>query len=108
MNANILINSQFHCIVLGGANALIVLRVLEGVGEGTTYPAVNTLLAAWIPRNERAMASAFVYGGAQIGNIAANSISGLLLHNFEGWSAPFYFFGVCGVIWFIFFVSGFA
>lgn len=45
---------------------MIVLRILEGVGEGTTYPAVNTLLAAWIPRNERAMASAFVYGGAQV------------------------------------------
>lgn len=40
------------------------------MGEGTTYPAVNTLLAAWIPRNERAMASAFVYGGAQVSELS--------------------------------------
>lgn len=35
----------------GGAPWLIVLRILEGVGEGTTFPAMNTLLAAWIPKN---------------------------------------------------------
>jgi MFS family permease len=41
----------------------------------------------------------------KIGNIAANTISGLLLDYFDGWSAPFYFFGVAGVVWFICFVS---
>ncbi|CRK93649.1 CLUMA_CG007178, isoform A [Clunio marinus] len=85
----------------GGATGLIVLRVLEGFGEGTTFPALNTLLAAWIPIKERSKASALVYGGAQIGNIAANSISGVLLDYFDGWSSPFYFFGICGVVWFI-------
>lgn len=35
--------------VIGGAPWLITLRILEGVGEGTTFPALNTLLAAWIP-----------------------------------------------------------
>lgn len=97
---------KYDNFISGGAPWLIALRVLEGVFEGTTYPAVNTLLAAWIPKHERSRASALVYGGAQIGNIAANSISGLLLHHFEGWSWPFYFFGMCGIIWFIFFVSG--
>lgn len=87
----------------GGAPWLIVIRILEGVGEGTTFPALNTLLAAWIPLKERSKASALVFGGAQIGNICANTISGLLLHNFDGWSSPFYFFGACGVAWFIFF-----
>lgn len=41
----------------------------------------------------------------QIGNILASSISGLLLSYFDGWAAPFYFFGVMGVLWFICFVS---
>jgi MFS family permease len=40
--------------------------VLEGIGEGTTFPAMNTLLSAWIPKHERSRASAFVYGGAQV------------------------------------------
>lgn len=46
----------FHCIklkFLGGANWLIVLRILEGVGEGTTFPALNTCLSAWIPSKGR-------------------------------------------------------
>ncbi|CAG9798969.1 unnamed protein product [Chironomus riparius] len=52
-------------IQYGGAGWLIALRVLEGFGEGTTFPALNTLLSAWIPLKERAKAAAFVYGGAQ-------------------------------------------
>lgn len=69
----------------GGAPWLIALRILEGVGEGTTFPALNTLLAAWIPLTgknsplieitvnkflnsfvERSKASALVFGGAQV------------------------------------------
>lgn len=42
------------------------MRALEGLFEGTTFPATNTLLAAWIPKHERARASALVYGGAQV------------------------------------------
>jgi hypothetical protein len=41
----------------------------------------------------------------QIGNICANTISGQLLGTFDGWASPFYFFGVCGVLWFVCFVS---
>lgn len=53
---------------------------------------------------ERAKAAAVVYGGAQIGNILTNSISGILMSYFGGWSSPFYFFGAIGVAWFILFV----
>ncbi|XP_070490732.1 putative inorganic phosphate cotransporter [Chironomus tepperi] len=90
-------------IEYGGAYWLIALRILEGFGEGTTFPALNTLLSAWIPEKERAKATAIVFGGAQMGNIITNSVSGLLLGYFDGWSAPFYFFGGAAVIWFIVF-----
>jgi MFS transporter, ACS family, solute carrier family 17 (sodium-dependent inorganic phosphate cotransporter), other len=40
-------------LFLGGPNWLIALRFLEGLGEGTTFPALSALLAAWIPLNER-------------------------------------------------------
>lgn len=91
-------------INLGGAGWLIALRILEGFGEGTTFPALTTLLSAWIPTEERAKATAIVFGGAQMGNIITNSVSGLLLDTFDGWSSPFYFFGTAAVIWFILFV----
>jgi MFS transporter, ACS family, solute carrier family 17 (sodium-dependent inorganic phosphate cotransporter), other len=29
----------------------------------------------------------------------------VLLDSFDGWSSPFYFFGIAGVVWFILFVS---
>lgn len=90
-------------IQYGGAPSLIVLRILEGFGEGTTFPALNTLLSAWIPTKERAKAAAIVYGGAQIGNIFTHSISGLLIDRFEGWESPFYFFGTVSVTWFLLF-----
>jgi MFS family permease len=87
----------------GGAPVLIALRVLEGLGEGTTFPALSALLAMWIPLKERSKLGAFVFGGAQIGTILGNSLSGLVIDAFDDWRAVFYFFGVCGILWFCFF-----
>ncbi|CAH2005053.1 unnamed protein product [Acanthoscelides obtectus] len=38
----------------GNWKALVLLRVIEGLGEGTTYPALTALLAKWVPLGERA------------------------------------------------------
>lgn len=53
-------------MILGGAYALIILRILMGLGEGTTYPALNALLASWIPRNERSKLGSLVFSGSQV------------------------------------------
>lgn len=50
----------------GGSTALIILRVLMGLGEGTTFPAMSALLAAWVPLNERSKLGSFVFGGGQV------------------------------------------
>lgn len=50
----------------GGAPWLIALRVLEGLGEGTTFPALSALLATWIPLGERSKIGSFVFGGGQV------------------------------------------
>ncbi|XP_053691757.1 putative inorganic phosphate cotransporter [Sabethes cyaneus] len=88
---------------LGGSTALIVIRVLMGLGEGTTFPALSALLASWIPLKERSKLGSLVFGGGQMGTILGNLISGYLLHNIDGWSSVFYFFGGMGVLWFILF-----
>lgn len=88
----------------GGANTLIVLRFLEGLGEGTTFPALSALLAAWIPLKERSKLGSFVFGGGQVGTILGTWISGQLLHAYH-WSTVFYFFGALGIMWFLIFVS---
>ena len=52
----------------GGAYALIALRVLMGLGEGTTFPALSALLASWIPLTERSKLGSLVFGGGQVWN----------------------------------------
>lgn len=54
------------CIVNGGAYTLIGLRILIGLGEGTTFPALSALLASWIPLSERSKLGALVFGGGQV------------------------------------------
>nr|CAH7726653.1 unnamed protein product [Callosobruchus chinensis] len=51
----------------GDWKALVLLRVVVGLGEGTTYPALNALLAKWVPLGERAKLGTLVYAGSQIG-----------------------------------------
>lgn len=50
----------------GGANGLIALRILMGLGEGTTFPALSALLASWVPEKERSKIGSFVFGGGQV------------------------------------------
>lgn len=90
---------------LGGSTALIVIRVMMGLGEGTTFPALSALLASWIPLKERSKLGSLVFGGGLVGTIVGNLVSGLLLHNIDGWSSVFYFFGGLGIFWFVLFVS---
>lgn len=80
---------------------LIALRVVEGLGEGVTFPAMNSMLARWVPPFERSRTSSIVYTGSQVGTVIAMPISGLLCQsNFlGGWPAVFYVFGTLGVLW---------
>ncbi|EDW39857.1 GL16129 [Drosophila persimilis] len=87
----------------GGSDWLIVSRVLMGLGEGTTFPALSVLLAAWVPANERGKLGALVLGGGQVGTIMGNMLSGVFLDSYD-WPFVFYFFGGLGVVWFVIFV----
>ncbi|CAH0564298.1 unnamed protein product [Brassicogethes aeneus] len=83
----------------GDWRVLVALRVIEGLGEGTTYPALNVLLAKWVPSSERARLGTLVYAGGQIGTIVSNLISGTLIHNTHDWASVFYLFGGLGLVW---------
>ncbi|GJQ72217.1 hypothetical protein Trydic_g3308 [Trypoxylus dichotomus] len=80
---------------------LIALRVLEGLGEGTTYPALNAMLGKWVPLGERGKIGTLVYAGGQIGTVVGNSLSGYLIHVTKDWATVFYVFGALGVLWVI-------
>ena len=83
------------------ATGLIVLRILMGLGEGTTYPAINVLISQWSPPEEKSRTGTFIYAGALLGLIFATTGSGILLHNFKSWAAVYYFYGAVSIVWFV-------
>ncbi|KAJ2946187.1 hypothetical protein O0L34_g5121 [Tuta absoluta] len=85
----------------GGATWLFILRVLQGMGEGPTMPALMIMLARWVPPHERGFQGALVFGGAQIGNIFGSFMSGILLDDGRDWKYVFFFFGGFGLLWFV-------
>lgn len=81
---------------------LVFVRFIEGFGEGMTFPALNALLARWVPPFERGKLGSLVFAGNQIGIVASNIVTGLMLKYNEGhWSTVFYFFGTLGVVWYL-------
>jgi ACS family sodium-dependent inorganic phosphate cotransporter-like MFS transporter 5 len=82
----------------------IIVRVLEGMGEGVTFPSMHAMLARWIPPLEQSKFAAYVYAGANFGTIVSLPVSGWLCSlDFDGgWPLCFYLFGFTGIIWFAF------
>ncbi|XP_049817601.1 putative inorganic phosphate cotransporter isoform X2 [Aethina tumida] len=80
---------------------VVVVRVIEGLGEGTTFPALTTLLANWVPLSERSKIGTLVYAGSQIGTVVGNSVSGALIASTQDWASVFYVFGALGILWVI-------
>jgi ACS family glucarate transporter-like MFS transporter len=83
---------------------LISARFGLGLGEAVVYPASNTVVAAWIPSNERGLANGFIFAGVGFGaGVTPPLITYILLHN--GWRAAFWcsaFIGlVSGAIWYV-------
>lgn len=81
-----------------GAEWLIALRILEGLGEGVTFPAAASFWARWSPPNERARMLGFCFAGAQLGTVIAIPLTGLIIE-LSGWPAVFYSFGGVGCFW---------
>lgn len=67
-------------------------------------PALMIILARWVPPHERSRQGAIVFGGAQIGNIFGSFMSGFLMAGGGHWANVFYFFGLFGIVWFVFWV----
>ncbi|GFQ98596.1 hypothetical protein TNCT_699871, partial [Trichonephila clavata] len=86
-----------------GTIPFIATRALEGIGEGLTYPSMNTLVSRWAPKLERSRISSVVFIGSPLGTVVSLSVSGWLcgLDFLGGWPAVFYVFGTFGCIWFI-------
>ena len=82
---------------LAGFGALIVSRIVLGLGEAATFPATYNLYSRWIPRSERSRVVAATLGGVPLGTVIGLSLSGLLVTHY-GWPSVFYAFGAAGIV----------
>ncbi|XP_044597056.1 vesicular glutamate transporter 3-like, partial [Cotesia glomerata] len=78
---------------------LISLRIAEGIFEGVTYPAIQSMWANWIPPAERSQLSAFAVSGSTFGAVFSMSTCGIMAERL-GWPSVFYISGALGLIWF--------
>lgn len=91
--------------------ALVLVRILMGLCEGTTFPALYALFSKWVPPAERSRMVAWTLLGCQVGTIVAFPVSGWVASMvpapgagvavyFQRWPGVFYIFGSAGVLWF--------
>ncbi|CAN8003055.1 unnamed protein product, partial [Ixodes pacificus] len=81
--------------------AFLVLRALEGLSEGVTYPSLYALVARWSPVRERSFLVTVCIFGSLLGTIVTLPVAAVLCeHGFDGgWPSVFYLSGLLGFAW---------
>lgn len=88
----------------GGLWAFVVVRILLGLCQGCFYASLHTVVARWVPTQERSFWGSLVFTGAHLGNFLQNLCSGYMLFTFRPhWEYVFYIWGICGASWSIMF-----
>jgi len=83
------------------SKAVIVVRVLQGLVEGVTYPSCHGIWRWWAPPLERSRLATLAFCGSYGGAVLGMPVSGYLADG-VGWWAPFYFYGCAGIVWYMF------
>jgi len=78
---------------------VVLVRVAQGLLEGVTYPCAQGILQWWAPPLERTILSGIILAGSYAGAAVGLPLSEILADSI-GWYAPFYFYGLAGLIWF--------
>ncbi|CAH2096622.1 unnamed protein product [Euphydryas editha] len=89
------------CVSWGGWKTLSAFRLLQGISQAGLYPALQTLMTNWIPINERASISSFVYTASGVGTVIAFQLGGILAFSRFEWPSTFWVTGVLCSIGFV-------
>jgi sugar phosphate permease len=81
-----------------GAASLLVCRFLFGIGEAGAFPIATRSLSRWMLPAERGMAQGVTHAGSRLGAALTPPLVVALMIAY-GWRAPFFVFGVIGVLW---------
>ena len=100
----LLISSLLNMLIPAAAevhfSVVMVVRVMQGLVEGVTYPACHGIWRFWAPPLERSKLATISFCGSYAGAVIGMPLSGLLTEH-VGWRSTFYFFGVLGVSWWV-------
>lgn len=80
--------------------ALVACRILLGLAQGCFYASIHTVVALWVPAQERGLWGTIVFSGAHAGNFLQNLCTGFMLSAFHpNWEYVFYIWGGIGLLW---------
>ncbi|KAG8227728.1 hypothetical protein J437_LFUL008010 [Ladona fulva] len=80
-------------IAYGSLTMLFILRIIEGIFEGVTYPAIHAVWSRWAPPLERSRLATIAFSGSYFGTVISLPLSSILANAF-GWESIFYVFVV--------------
>jgi MFS transporter, ACS family, D-galactonate transporter len=84
--------------LLHGFAALLVVRLILGVGESVAYPAYSRILAKYFPAAQRASANSVIASGLASGPAFGMLLGGILMARF-GWRSFFIVLGLVSLLW---------
>lgn len=77
---------------------VMVIQTMQGLALGVCYPAMHGVWKFWAPPLERSKLATTTFTGSSVGVMVGLPASAYLVSHFH-WSAPFYVFGVLGILW---------
>jgi sugar phosphate permease len=80
------------------AASLAVFRFLFGAGEAGAFPIATRSLSRWMLPAERGFAQGITHAGSRLGAAATPPLVVWLIAGY-GWRAPFWVFGLLGIVW---------
>ena len=80
---------------------LLLIRSIMGAAESVVLPAIQRILANWIPSSKKSIAIATILSGFQLGTVLAYLVSPWVMENFGGWRGLFYLYGLIGALWLV-------
>jgi MFS family permease len=86
--------------LVSGFAALMVLRVVLGVGESAAFPCSSKLLAQHLPHHKLGAANGLIGVGLALGPAFGTLFGGLLMARL-GWREVFLLFGVLSLTWLV-------
>ncbi|XGW15818.1 hypothetical protein V3C99_001342 [Haemonchus contortus] len=81
-----------------------IIQILQGLVQGVAYPSMHGVWRYWAPPLERSKLATTAFTGSYAGAVLGLPVSAFLV-SYVGWSAPFYLYGIAGVIWSVFWFS---